>query len=85
MGEYNIHLLKYEHNCGIRMFLDIMYSYRLYPLINKSTRIMQFTATIIDNVFTYNITYETVNVMVFLNSTQQLVNLNLKECDELVI
>ena len=43
------------------MFLDMMYSHGLYPLINKPTRITQFTATIIDNVFTNNIAHETVN------------------------
>ena len=72
MGDYNIHLLKYEHNCGIRMFHDIMYSHRLYPLINKSTRITQFTATIIDNVFTYNITYETVDGIITTDISDHL-------------
>ena len=37
-----------------------MYSHGLYPLINKPTCITQFTATIIDNVFTNKITHETV-------------------------
>ena len=61
MDDYNIDLLKYEQNCGTRMFLDMMYSHGLYPLIEKPTRITQFTATIIDNVFTNNITHKTVN------------------------
>ena len=48
MGDYNIDLLKYEHNCDTRMFLDMMYSHGLYTLINKPTRITQFTATVIE-------------------------------------
>ena len=32
VGDYNIDLLKYEHNCGSRMFFDMIYSHGLYPL-----------------------------------------------------
>ena len=72
MGDYNIDLLKYEHNCATRMFLDMMYSHGLYPLINKPTRITQFTATIIDNVFTNNITHETVNGIITTDISDHL-------------
>ena len=72
VSDYNIDLLQYEHNCGTRMFLDMMYSHGLYLLINKPTRLTQFTATIIDNVFTNNITYETVNGIVTTDISDHL-------------
>ena len=72
VGDYNIDLLKYEHNCGKKLLLDMMYSHGLYPLINKPTRITLFTATIIDNVFTNNITHETVNGIITTDISDHL-------------
>ena len=33
-------------------FLDLLYSYNLFPLISKPTRVTTTTATLIDNIFT---------------------------------
>ena len=50
----------------------MMYSHELYPLIKKPTRITQFTTTIIDNVFTNNITHETVNGIITTDISDNL-------------
>ena len=51
MGDFNIDLLKYEHNNDTNRFIHQMYSSHFYPVINKPTRITASTATIIDNIF----------------------------------
>ena len=51
-GDLNIDLLKHEHHSNTKNFLDLMYSLGLYPLIDKSTRITDISATLIDNIFT---------------------------------
>jgi hypothetical protein len=50
-GDMNINLLNTENHTGTRMFLDLMYTYGLYPLINKPTRITLGCSTLIDNIF----------------------------------
>ena len=44
-GDYNLDLLKQ----GTKRFLNVMYSYDLYPLMTKPNRISEFSATLIDN------------------------------------
>ena len=40
-----------SHN-STKNVLDIMYSFGLYPLIDKPTRVTDSSATLIDNIFT---------------------------------
>ena len=58
-GDFNIDLIKGETHTGTKNFIDIMYGFGLFPLINKPSRITEFSQTLIDNIFTNNI--ETVN------------------------
>ena len=51
-GDLNIDLLKHEEHSGTKHFLDMKYSFGLYPLTDKPTRITQSSATLIDNIFT---------------------------------
>ena len=57
MGDYNIDLLKHELHPPTEKCLEAMYSNSLLPMILKSTRETETTATLIDNIFTnkYNI------------------------------
>ena len=48
-------MLKYETNHGTKHFLDNAFSLGLYPLILKPTRITQYRNTLIDNIFTNNL------------------------------
>ena len=54
-GDFNIDLIKGETHTGTKNFIDIMYGFGLFPLINKPSRITEFSQTLIDNIFTNNI------------------------------
>ena len=55
-GDYNLDLLQHETHLETKRFLDVMYSYGLYPLITKPSRISEFSAMLIDNIFTNELT-----------------------------
>ena len=51
MGDYNINLLNVDiHNLSSE-FLNLMYSFAFFPVINKPTRISKNTSSLIDNIF----------------------------------
>ena len=52
MGDYNINLLNSDKHIQTSEFVDIMFGFGYYPLINKPTRVKNTTATLIDNIFT---------------------------------
>ena len=54
LGNLNIDLLKHENHNPTSGLLDIMYSYNMFPLITKPTRVTKDTATLIDHTFTNN-------------------------------
>ena len=55
LGDYNINILNYETHRAIADFVDIFYSYAIFPLINRPTRITSNSAILIDNIFTNNL------------------------------
>ena len=54
MGDYNINLLNVDNHLPTSEFLDTLFSYSFYPLINKPTRVKGDSATLIDNIFSNN-------------------------------
>ena len=56
-GDFNINLLSYDVYRSSKEFVDMMFSYGYYPLINKPTRITNISTTIIDNIFTSDIEF----------------------------
>ena len=50
-GDFNIDLLKFEVNNETKVFIDIMYSIGLFPLITRQSRLTEFTSTLFDNIF----------------------------------
>jgi hypothetical protein len=53
MGDFNLDLLRYNDNVPTQEFIDRLFTYStLYPLISNPTRITSHTATLIDNIFT---------------------------------
>ena len=51
MGDYNINMLNVDiHNLSSE-FLNLMYSFAFFPVINKPTRISKNTSSLIDNIF----------------------------------
>ena len=54
-GDFNTDLLKHETNRSTEDFLDTLFSLGLYPLIVKPSRITTHSNTLIDNIFTNNL------------------------------
>ena len=54
LGDLNLDLLKHEKHRPTYAFLDILYSYNVYPLISKPTRVTTNSATLIDHILTNN-------------------------------
>ena len=54
-GDFNIDLLKYESHAPTASFVNCLFSYSFFPLINKPTRITCETATLVDNIFTNDV------------------------------
>ena len=48
-------LMKHDTHTGTKNFLDIMYSFGLYPLIVKPSQISDVSDTLIHNTFTNEI------------------------------
>ena len=52
MGDFNLDFLCYNDNVPTQEFIDRLFSYSFYPLISNPMRITSHTATLIDNIFT---------------------------------
>ncbi|MFZ2539700.1 MAG: reverse transcriptase family protein [Oscillospiraceae bacterium] len=50
MGDFNVDLL--NNNNESQSFMNLLFSYGLYPRVDRPTRITSKTATLIDNIFT---------------------------------
>ena len=55
MGDFNIDLLKYDHNTDSASFLDSLYTNFLLPYISTPSRVTTHSTTLIDNIFSNNI------------------------------
>ena len=51
MGDFNVNLLGIDTHPASSDFLNLLYAYAFFPLINKPTRVQNDTATIIDNIY----------------------------------
>ena len=59
LGDFNINLLNTSHNENISNFLDTLGNHLILPQITLPTRITPDTKTLIDNIFTSPIKFET--------------------------
>ena len=83
-GDFNIDLLKIESNVKYKDFYDLMSSFGLIPKIIQPTRITKKTATIIDDIFTNNLTVNTTsgNLLTdFSDHFAQFVSIERKKID----
>ena len=55
LGDLNIDLFKHDVHRPTSEFLDIIYSYNVYPLVTKPTRVTASSATLIDHILSNNI------------------------------
>ena len=53
MCDFNINLLNIHEHITSSEFIEMLYTYAMYPLICKPTRVVKDTVTLIDNVY-YN-------------------------------
>jgi len=56
MGDFNLNLLEHNSNSKISDYINTFYSHYFVPCIDRPTRITPNTATLIDNIFTNDIT-----------------------------
>ena len=50
-GDYNINLLNTDKHVPTAEFLDTMFSYVMYPFINRPIQCIKQSATLIDNIY----------------------------------
>ena len=54
-GDFNVALLQHDKNNDTNNFINHLYSFGLHPLITRPTRITSHSKTLIDNLFTTNL------------------------------
>ena len=67
-GDFNINLLNCDSHRETEQFVNIMYGAGSFPAIIKPTHITSISATLIDNIFTNNVT-ENLNCGIVINET----------------
>ena len=55
MGDFNLDLLKCDEHAPTMEYLNILYANSYLPMITRPTRVTQKPATLIDNIFTNNV------------------------------
>ena len=55
MGDFNLDLLQFNHYRLTQEFVDTLFSHAFIPLFPNPTRLTSFSATLIDNIFTNNL------------------------------
>lgn len=66
MGDYNINLLNADTHPPTQEFIDSCFTYSFFPVISKPSRVTQFSATLIDNIITNDISNSTSHQGLFL-------------------
>jgi hypothetical protein len=71
-GDFNIDLLSCNEYAPTQEFVDSLFSHMFLPLINKPTRITAHSATLIDNIFTNNISDKVFNAILINDLSDHL-------------
>ena len=61
MGDVNVNLLNYECHNDTKDFINTMISHYLLPYILQTTRVTEHSATVTDNIFSNNTSYESIS------------------------
>ena len=72
MGDFNLDLLQCSHHTPTREFIDILFSFAFIPLISSPTRLTSYSATLIDNIFTNNLSQNVLNGVVLNDLSDHL-------------
>ena len=65
-GDFNLDILQYDTNNRVNTFVNNFYSHDMFPLIDRPTRIVKNSATILDNIFT-NVLDKQIKSGIFVN------------------
>ena len=69
IGDFNLDLLKHANNVHICEFINLMYSFSLFPLVTKPTRVTNTTASLIDHIWTTQFETNTKNYIIHNDTT----------------
>ena len=72
MGDFNLDLLQYNHHTPTQEFIDTLFSFAFIPLISNPTRLTSYSATLIDNIFTNNLSQNVLNGVVLNDLSDHL-------------
>ena len=72
MGDFNLDLLQYNHHTPTQEFIDTLFSHAFIPLISNPTSLTSYSATLIDNIFTNNLSQNVLNGIVLNNLSDHL-------------
>ena len=72
MGDFNLDLLQYNHHTPTQEFIVILFSHAFIPLISNPTRLTSYYATLIDNIFTNNLSQNVLNGIVLNDLSDHL-------------
>ena len=72
MGDLNLDLLQYNHHVPTQEFIDSLFSGVFFPLISNPTRLTSYSATLIDNIFTNNLSQNAFNGIVLNDLSDHL-------------
>ena len=59
IGDFNVNCLKYHKNAKTKHFYDKIFERGAIPIINRPTRISEYSASLIDNTLTASTSSET--------------------------
>ena len=71
-GDFNLDLLKIDNHRPTRAFFNTLNSYHFMPSIVRPTRITSDSATLIDNIFTNEITYSLESAIIINDKSDHL-------------
>ena len=72
LWETNLNLLQYNHHTPTQEFIDTLFSHAFIPLISNPTRLTFYSATLIDNIFTNNLSQNVLNGIVLNDLSNHL-------------
>ena len=80
-GDFNINLLNIEFHKGTKDFIDMLYSFGMYPLMDRPSRITCSSATLIDNIFTNELQHDHISGLLINDTSDHLPVFSIKKCN----
>ena len=72
VGDFNLNLLQYNHHVTTLEFIDNVFSHAFCPLISQPSRLTSYSATLIDKIFTNNLSQNVFNGIVLSDLSDHL-------------